>query len=66
MPAPVNNLHLLAVQAGNPRVRMLADVTINAVVEVTIDWDDAPDVQERIRRAAAIVNLVKELKACPA
>lgn len=64
--APVTSLQLLAAQACAPRVRMLADVTINAVVDVRIDWDDNPDVHERIRRCAALVELLKEVKACRA
>lgn len=52
--------YLLA-KAGTPRVRMLADLTTNAVAEVGIDWDDSPDVAARIERVAAVVELLKEL-----
>lgn len=56
----------LADRAGTPRVRMLADLHGNVVVDVGIEWDDLPDLPERIRRTAAIVELLKELQACRA
>lgn len=52
----------LATQAGTPRLRMLADLRGNIVTQVDIEWDDLPDVPERIKRIAAIVELLNELK----
>lgn len=53
--------HLVA-QAGTPRLRMQADLRGNVVTQVDIEWDDLPDVPERIRRITAIVELLNELK----
>ena len=56
------DLRRLARQAGTPRLRMLADLKGNIVVDVGIEWDDLPDVPERIKRITAIVELLNELK----
>lgn len=53
--------HLLR-KAGTPCIRMLADIKANAVVEVGIDWHDAPDIATRIERTAALIELLQELK----
>lgn len=49
-------------RVGKPRVQVLADIKTGAVVHVGIEWDDNPDVQTRIERASAIVELIKELR----
>lgn len=53
--------HLVA-QVGTPRLRMQADLRGNVVTQVDIEWDDLPDVPERIKRITAIVELLNELK----
>lgn len=62
----MTRLRVLANSAGMPCVRVLADIRTNAVIQVNVDWDDHPDVVERCKRASALVELVKELKACRA
>lgn len=53
--------HFVA-QAGTPRLRIQADLRGNIVTQVDIEWDDLPDVPERIKRITAIVELLNELK----
>lgn len=57
-----HDLRRLVRQAGKPRLRLLADLKRNVVVDVGIEWDDLPDVPERIKRITAIVELLNELK----
>ena len=64
--SPMTRLCVLANAAGMPCVRVLADIRTNAVIQVNVDWDDHPDVVERCKRASALVELVKELRACRA
>lgn len=59
---PLSLLELLMARVGKPRVQVLADIKTGAVVHVGIEWDDNPDVQTRIERASAIVELIKELR----